>query len=131
MKQTRRRLEARVTQFVEQAELLVVTVHSANLTSPPAGSRSFTGGSRQELHRLIEMKASNFDLLSSIYLAPSNQAVYWPVGRLERLVDESHNVVFSEASRRGFIAPFGRCVAGKVLEYFRLRSISRGYSGPD
>ncbi|KAF3589424.1 hypothetical protein F2Q69_00028037 [Brassica cretica] len=36
-----------------------------------------------------------------------------PVGRLERLVDESHIIVFSEASRRGFIAPFGRCVAGK------------------
>uniref|UniRef100_A0A0D3CNM5 Uncharacterized protein n=1 Tax=Brassica oleracea var. oleracea TaxID=109376 RepID=A0A0D3CNM5_BRAOL len=54
-----------------------------------------------------------------------------PVGRLERLVNESHNVVLLEASSRGFIAPFGRCVAGKVLEYFRLRLISRGYSDPD
>ncbi|KAF2536646.1 hypothetical protein F2Q68_00019821 [Brassica cretica] len=53
-----------------------------------------------------------------------------PVGRLERLVDESHSVVLSEASSRGFIVPFGRCVAGKVLEYFRLRPISRGYSAP-
>lgn len=38
---------------------------------------NFTSGLRQELHRRIEMKASNFDLLSSISLAPSNQAVYW------------------------------------------------------
>ncbi|KAF3503983.1 hypothetical protein F2Q69_00041239 [Brassica cretica] len=38
-----------------------------------------------------------------------------PVGRLERLVDESHSVVLSEASSRGFIAPFDRCVAGKRL----------------
>ncbi|KAF3526616.1 hypothetical protein F2Q69_00050770 [Brassica cretica] len=54
-----------------------------------------------------------------------------PVGRLERLADESHSVVLSEASSRGFIAPFDRCVAGRVLEYFRLRPISRGYSDPD
>ncbi|KAF2610484.1 hypothetical protein F2Q70_00013181 [Brassica cretica] len=54
-----------------------------------------------------------------------------PAGRLERLVDESPSVVLSAASSRGFIAPFDRCVAGRILEYFRLRSISRGYSDAD
>ncbi|KAF3487761.1 hypothetical protein F2Q69_00053056 [Brassica cretica] len=70
-------------------------------------------------------------LVSWSIVVERNRATNRPVGRLERLVDESHSVVFSEASSRDFIAPFGRCVAGKVLEYFRLRPISRGYSGPD
>ncbi|KAF3540187.1 hypothetical protein F2Q69_00023585 [Brassica cretica] len=70
---------------------------------------------------------TNLRILHLIPLALS----HWPVGRLERLVDESHSVVLSEASSRGFIAPFDRCVAGRVLEYFRLRPISRGYSDPD
>ncbi|KAG2250817.1 hypothetical protein Bca52824_080953 [Brassica carinata] len=67
-------------------------------------------GSRwlDELPENRQVLVSHFGSFSRCLPFPLYRRNRRPVGRLERLVDESHSVVLSEASSRGFLAPFGR-----------------------